>query len=48
MNRKVLNKTMKTNRRWPFPLTTEQKVGSAVHAQSLLSAAVAYFGCSAI
>ena len=41
------NKSMMTNRRCPFPLVAKRKLGRAVYASSLLSAAVAYLGRSA-
>jgi len=41
----LLNKSMMTNRRRQHPLNAEEKLGRAVHAPHLLSAAVAYLSC---
>jgi len=38
----LLNKSMMTNRRSPLPLSPKRELGRAVHAPSLLPAAVAY------
>ncbi len=42
ISRKLLNKSMMTNRRISTPLIVQREVGRSVHAPPLLSAAVAY------